>query len=124
MAMRYLDVTLTDLKREFQLACSKPQHLTPQPNASVAPLRTVVAGVPRVLEMFRRRLPAGCTPASPDRPPTGSQRQRASGPIESSASAETAGKARHPTGIRVFSEPQNKILIDNCNSRGVPRPVA
>jgi len=26
MATRYLDVTLTDLKREFQLASSKPQH--------------------------------------------------------------------------------------------------
>ena len=24
----------------------------------------------------------------------------------------------------VLREPQNKIFIDNCNSRGVPRPVA
>ena len=29
LATRYLDVTLTDLKREFQLASSKQQHLTP-----------------------------------------------------------------------------------------------
>jgi len=36
MTMRYLDVTLTDLKREFELARSKPRHLTPQPTPSVA----------------------------------------------------------------------------------------
>ena len=33
MTMRYLDVTLTDLQREFQLARSKPRHLVPQPKA-------------------------------------------------------------------------------------------
>ena len=33
MTMRYLDVTLTDLQREFQLARSKPRHLTPQPKS-------------------------------------------------------------------------------------------
>ena len=67
MAMRYLDVTLTDLKREFQLARTKPQHLTPQPNPLVAPLRTGVAGVQHVLEMVRRTLPAGATHSSFDR---------------------------------------------------------
>ena len=41
MAMHYLDVALTDLKRKFQLARSKPQHLTPQPKPPVAPLRLV-----------------------------------------------------------------------------------
>jgi len=66
MTMRYLDMTLTDLKREFQLARSKPRHLTPQPNPSVAPLRAGLAGVldalsgaHHVLEMFRRSLPDG-----------------------------------------------------------------
>ena len=64
MTMRYLDVTLTDLKREFQLARSKPRHLTPQPNPAVAPVRAGLAGVidalsgaQHVLEMFRRTLP-------------------------------------------------------------------
>jgi hypothetical protein len=59
MTMRYLDVTLTDLKREFHLARSKPRHLTPQPNPPVVPLRTGLAGVihalagaQHVLEMF------------------------------------------------------------------------
>ena len=61
MTMRYLDVTLTDLKREFQLARSKPRHLTPQPKTPVVPLRAGLAGVidalfgaHHVLEMFRR----------------------------------------------------------------------
>ena len=31
MTMRYLDLTLTDLKREFELARSKPRDLTPSP---------------------------------------------------------------------------------------------
>lgn len=67
-AMRYLDVTLTDLKREFQLARSKPQHMTPQPNPPVAPLRTGVFGVRHVLEMVRRTLPAGATRSSLEGP--------------------------------------------------------
>jgi integrase len=74
MTMRYLDVTLTDLKREFQLARSKPRHLTPQPNPPVAPLRTDLAGVihalagaQHVLEMFRRSLPDGATRTCLDR---------------------------------------------------------
>jgi hypothetical protein len=37
MTMCYVDVTLTDLQREFQLARSKPRHLTPQPKTSLAP---------------------------------------------------------------------------------------
>ena len=71
---RYLDVTLTDLKREFQLARSKPRHLTPQPNPSVAPLRVGLAGVidalsgaHHVLEMFRRTLPDDPTRTCLDR---------------------------------------------------------
>jgi hypothetical protein len=66
MTMRYLDVTLTDLQREFQLARSKPRHLAPQPKTPFAPLRTglngvidAVSGAHHVLEMFRRTLPNG-----------------------------------------------------------------
>jgi hypothetical protein len=62
--MRYLDVTLTDLNREFQLARSKPRHLSPQPKAPMPPLGTGINGVidalfaaQHVLEMFRRSLP-------------------------------------------------------------------
>lgn len=63
MTMRYLDVTLTDLEREFQLARSKPRHLAPQPKASLTPLRSGLAGLidallgaQHMLEMFRRSL--------------------------------------------------------------------
>jgi integrase len=66
MTMRYLDVALTDLQREFELARSKPRHLTPQPKASPARLRAGLDGVldsllaaQHVLEMFRRTLPEG-----------------------------------------------------------------
>ena len=63
MTMRYVDVTLTDLQREFQLARSKPRHLAPQPKTSLAPLRTGLDGLidsllatQHVMEMFRRSL--------------------------------------------------------------------
>jgi hypothetical protein len=75
MAMRYLDVTLTDLQTGVP---ARAQSRTSDTSAQLNP-------------RLRQRL---------------------------------AGKARHRTGIRVLHEPQNKILIDNCNSRGVPRPVA
>jgi site-specific recombinase XerD len=63
MTMRYVDVALTDLEREFQLARSKPRHLAPQPKTSPAPARTGLDGIIDVLlaaqhlmEMFRRSL--------------------------------------------------------------------
>ena len=66
MTMLYLDVTLNDLQREFELARSKPRHLVPQPRVPSAPLRTGLDGVidsllaaQHVLEMFRRTLPNG-----------------------------------------------------------------
>jgi integrase len=74
MTMRYLDVTLTDLQREFQLARAKPRHLTPQPNGSVIPVRIGLAGVidalsgaQHVMEMFRRTLPDGSARTCLDR---------------------------------------------------------
>ena len=45
MTMRYVDVALTDLQREFQLARSKPRHLVPQPKTSFTPLRTGLDGL-------------------------------------------------------------------------------
>jgi len=66
MTMQYLDVALTDLRREFELARSKPRHLVPQPRVSSAQLRAGLVGVldsllaaQHVLEMFRRTLPDG-----------------------------------------------------------------
>ena len=66
MTMRYLDVALTDLQREFQLARSQPRHLVPLPKVPRARLRTGLHGVvdsllaaQHVLEMFRRALPQG-----------------------------------------------------------------
>ena len=66
MTMQYLDVALTDLQREFELARSKPRHLVPRPKASFASRRTGLGGVvdslqaaQHVLEMFRRTLPIG-----------------------------------------------------------------
>ena len=66
MTMRYVDVALTDLEREFQLARSKPRHLAPQPKTSAAPIRAGRDGLidsliaaQHVMEMFRRSLPNG-----------------------------------------------------------------
>jgi len=74
MTMRYLDVALTDLQREFELARSKPRHLVPQPKTPPARLRAGLDGVTdsllaaqHVLEMFRRALPIGAARRCLDR---------------------------------------------------------
>ena len=66
MTMRYIDVTLTDLQREFELARSKPRHLAPKPKTSSASARNGLDGLidsllatQHVMEMFRRSLPIG-----------------------------------------------------------------
>ena len=65
MTMRYLDVTLTDLQREFEVARSKPRHLVPQPKTPFTPragldgLIDSLLGSQHVLEMFRRTVPNG-----------------------------------------------------------------
>ena len=66
MTMRYVDVTLTDLQREFERARSKPRHLSPQPKVPLTPLRAGLNGVidallgaQHVMEMFRRTLQTG-----------------------------------------------------------------
>jgi len=65
MTMRYVEVALTDLQREFQLARSKPRHLIPQAKTPIT-FRTGLTGVldsiiaaQHVLEIFRRTLPDG-----------------------------------------------------------------
>ena len=74
MTMRYVDVALTDLQREFQLARSHPRHLAPQPRAPSEPRRKGLNGLidsllasQHVLEMFRRSLPNGNTRSRLDR---------------------------------------------------------
>ena len=74
MTMRYLEVTLSDLQREFQLARSHPRHLVPQPQTPLAALRFGLDGVidsliiaQHVLEMFRRALPDGTSRSCLDR---------------------------------------------------------
>ncbi|HYW46864.1 MAG TPA: tyrosine-type recombinase/integrase [Bryobacteraceae bacterium] len=64
MTMRYIDVALADLQREYLLARSQPRHLVPQPQTSGAALRSGLDGVfdslrttQHLLEMFRRALP-------------------------------------------------------------------
>ena len=66
MTMQYLEVALTDLQREFELARSKPRYRVPQPRVSSVPLRAGLGGVldsllaaQHALEMFRRTLPNG-----------------------------------------------------------------
>ena len=68
MTMRYLDVALTDLQREFHVARSTPRHLAPQPRAPIVSPRAGLGGVidsllatQHLLEMFRRTLPLGAS---------------------------------------------------------------
>jgi len=66
MTMQYLDVVLTDLQREFELARSKPRHRVPQPPVPSAPVRSGLHAVldslrtaQHMLEVFGRSLPNG-----------------------------------------------------------------
>ena len=66
MTMQYLDVVLTDLQREFELARSKPRHRVPQPPVPSAPQRSGLHAVldslhtaQHMLELFGRSLPNG-----------------------------------------------------------------
>jgi integrase len=73
MTMRYLDVALTDLQREFQLARAKPRHLAPPPRTPFTPragldgLIDSLLAAQHVLEMFRRTLPNGTSRRRLDR---------------------------------------------------------
>jgi site-specific recombinase XerD len=68
MTMRYLEVSLVDLQREFHLAQSQPRHLLPpsrfpastsSPHADLPCLLKSLLVAQHVLEMFRRTLPEG-----------------------------------------------------------------
>jgi integrase len=70
MTMRYVDVSLTDLEREFRMARAKPKHLAPQPKSSSPQPHSGFNGLvdsfqasQHALEVFRRSLPIGemCT---------------------------------------------------------------
>jgi integrase len=74
MTLCYIDVALSDLRREFDLARSQPRHLAPQPKTPIASLRAGMDGVidallsaQHVLEMFRRALPNGASRSCLDR---------------------------------------------------------
>jgi integrase len=66
MTMHYLDVALTDIEREFQMARAKPKHLAPQPKSSSPEVCAGFNGLidsfqasQHALEIFRRSLPDG-----------------------------------------------------------------
>jgi len=65
MTMRYLDVSLSDIEREFMRAQQHPRHLAPVPkssfisSASQSGLVDSLRAAQHVLEMFRRNLPDG-----------------------------------------------------------------
>jgi hypothetical protein len=68
MTMRYVEVSLLDVQREFHLARSQPRHLLPasrrptsisSPQANLASLLDSLHLAQHVLEMFRRTLPPG-----------------------------------------------------------------
>ncbi len=74
MTMRYLEVTLSDLQKEFEFARSHPRHLVPRPNTPPTILRSGLDGVidslstaQHVLEMFRRELRDGISRRCLDR---------------------------------------------------------
>jgi len=65
MTMRYVEVSLLDVEREFQLARLQPRHLAPVPKtpsahaSDLAGLLNSLRAAQHVLEMFRRTLPEG-----------------------------------------------------------------
>ncbi len=74
MTMRYVDIALTDLQREFNQARSHPRYLIPKPTASSPQLRAGLDGVldsliaaQHAIEIFRRPIPKGDSRARLDR---------------------------------------------------------
>jgi site-specific recombinase XerD len=65
MTMRYVDVALTDLQREFYLAQAHPRHLTPlaktasPAHTGLDAIRDALIAAQHLMEMFRRSLPNG-----------------------------------------------------------------
>jgi hypothetical protein len=74
MTMKYLDISLPDLQREFHSARLHPRHLVPPPKLVAGSVRfglngviDSVLGTQHVLEMFRRTLPHNDVRRSLDR---------------------------------------------------------
>jgi integrase len=74
MTMVYLDIALTDLQREFDLACSHPRHSPPPPRSPSLMTYPGLSGVlnalltaQHVVEMYRRTLSEGDSRRSLDR---------------------------------------------------------
>ena len=89
MTMRYVDVALTDLQREFQRARSQPRHLVPQPKMPSARLRAGLDGVidfPRCstcagdVPPHAATWPFSCLPRSPLKPAHQDSRRSAQAP--------------------------------------------
>jgi len=119
MTMRYVDVALTDLEREFQLARSKPRHLAPQPKTSTAPLRTGLDGIidalvaaQHLMEMFRRSLTTNARKASPQaiHPPHQDPRRDKKSPEQLNENGKRL--AAYGDNVLIVS-PQNQTLNEN-----------
>ena len=74
MTIVYLDIALTDLHREFDLACSHPRHAAPPPRVPASPAREGLVGVvdavltaQHVVAMYRHSLSEGDARRSLDR---------------------------------------------------------
>jgi integrase len=74
MTMVYLDIALTDLQREFELARTQSLHVAPPPRTPSSPIRAGFGGLidslltaQHVVEMYRRTLPDGPARRSLDR---------------------------------------------------------
>jgi integrase len=74
MTMRYVDIALTDLQREFNQARSNPRYLIPQPTVSSPQLRAGLDGVidsliaaQHAIEIFRRPIQKGDSRSCLDR---------------------------------------------------------
>jgi hypothetical protein len=74
MTMKYLDIALPDLQREFHSARSHPRHLAPQPKSAACSVRSGLNGVidsflatQHALTMFRRNIPNNAVRRSLDR---------------------------------------------------------
>jgi integrase len=68
MTLHYLEITQSDLQREYHLALAHPRHLVPSPptplaaspaNLDPAAILNSLQSAQHVLEMFRRTLPEG-----------------------------------------------------------------
>jgi hypothetical protein len=76
MTLHYLEITQSDLQREYHLARAHPRHLVPSPPTTLTTLPTSLdpdgilnslQSAQHVLEMFRRTLPKGASRSLLDR---------------------------------------------------------